>query len=83
MIMRHAYAHADVHTGRGHRSIGVHRRGTHAADRRRIPQFELVLATGDTMAGKRAADLYPSLEIGYPSLRYEPFDPAAPPGSTW
>ena len=39
------------------------------------PEFELVLATGDTMAGRRAADLYPSLELGYPSLRYEPFDP--------
>ncbi|MET0909179.1 MAG: N-acetyl-gamma-glutamyl-phosphate reductase, partial [Ilumatobacteraceae bacterium] len=44
------------------------------------PQFELVLATGDTMAGRRAADVYPSLELGYPSLRYEPFDPAAAAG---
>ena len=38
------------------------------------PDFELVLATGDTMAGERAADVYPSLEVEYPALRYEPFD---------
>jgi N-acetyl-gamma-glutamyl-phosphate reductase len=38
------------------------------------PDFELVVATGDTMAGKRAADVYPSLELAYPELRYEPFD---------
>ena len=44
------------------------------------PEFELVLATGDTMAGKRAADVYPALELAYPSLRYEPFDPAAAVG---
>ncbi len=45
------------------------------------PDFELVLATGDSMAGRRAADLYPSLEIGYPNLRYEPFDVAGDHGA--
>ena len=44
------------------------------------PEFELVLATGDTMAGKRAADLYPALELAYPSLRYSAFEPAAAAG---
>jgi N-acetyl-gamma-glutamyl-phosphate reductase len=44
------------------------------------PEFDLVLATGDTMAGRRAADLYPSLEVAYPSLRYSAFDQAATAG---
>ncbi len=44
------------------------------------PDFELVIATGDTMAGKRAADVYPSLELGYPGLRYESFEPASVAG---
>ncbi len=39
------------------------------------PNFEIRLATGDSMAGRRAADLYPSLELGYPDLVFESFDP--------
>ena len=41
------------------------------------PHFDVRLATGDSMAGRRAADLYPSLELGYPNLVFESFDPAA------
>ena len=39
------------------------------------PDFEVVVATGDSMAGRRAADLYPSLEVAYPDagvLRVRP-----------
>jgi N-acetyl-gamma-glutamyl-phosphate reductase len=39
------------------------------------PNFEIRVATGDSMAGRRAADLYPSLELGYPNLVFETFDP--------
>ena len=28
------------------------------------------------MAGRRAADVYPSLEVAYPTLTFEAFDPA-------
>jgi N-acetyl-gamma-glutamyl-phosphate reductase len=38
------------------------------------PDLEVTLATGDSMAGARAADLYPSLAGGYPELVFEPFD---------
>jgi len=38
--------------------------------------LELALATGDSMAGRRAADLYPSLATAYPDLVYSEFDPA-------
>lgn len=41
------------------------------------PNLELVVATGDSMAGRRAADLYPSLATAYPDLVFAPFDPAA------
>jgi N-acetyl-gamma-glutamyl-phosphate reductase len=41
------------------------------------PDFEVVVATGDSMAGRRAADLYPSLRLAYPDLVVTPFDPAA------
>lgn len=41
------------------------------------PDLELVLATGDSMAGRRAADLYPSLERDYPDLVFAEFDRAA------
>ncbi|MFK8022433.1 MAG: N-acetyl-gamma-glutamyl-phosphate reductase, partial [Ilumatobacter sp.] len=41
------------------------------------PNLDLVLATGDSMAGRRAADLYPSLAIAYPDLTFTSFDPAA------
>lgn len=38
------------------------------------PDLELVVATGDSMAGRRAADLYPSLAVGYPDLVFSEFD---------
>lgn len=38
------------------------------------PDLELVVATGDSMAGRRAADLYPSLAVGYPDLVFSQFD---------
>ena len=38
------------------------------------PDFEVVSATGDSMAGTRAADLYPGLAAAYPDLVFEPFD---------
>ncbi len=38
------------------------------------PDFEVVVATGDSMAGRRAADLYPSLEVAYPGLVFSEFD---------
>lgn len=38
------------------------------------PNLELVVATGDSMAGRRAADLYPSLAVGYPDLVFSEFD---------
>lgn len=37
------------------------------------PDLELVVATGDSMAGRRAADLYPSLETAYPDLVFGEF----------
>jgi N-acetyl-gamma-glutamyl-phosphate reductase len=40
------------------------------------PTFDLVYATGDTQAGTRAADVYPSLSAAYPELVFEEFDPA-------
>jgi N-acetyl-gamma-glutamyl-phosphate reductase len=41
------------------------------------PELEVVLATGDTQAGTRVADLYPSLAAAYPDLVFEPYDPAS------
>src|SRR6478752_7290110 len=38
------------------------------------PQFELALATGESQAGVRAADLYPGLAAAYPGLVFEPFE---------
>jgi N-acetyl-gamma-glutamyl-phosphate reductase len=38
------------------------------------PHLELRVATGDSMAGRRAAELYPSLELGYPDLAFSEFD---------
>lgn len=38
------------------------------------PEFEIVMATGDTQAGVRAADLYPGLAAAYPDLVFETFD---------
>lgn len=39
------------------------------------PDFDVVLATGDTQAGTAAASLYPSLAAAYPDLVLEAFDP--------
>lgn len=38
------------------------------------PDFDVVMATGDSQAGTRAADLYPGLAAAYPDLVFEPFD---------
>ena len=38
------------------------------------PDLEVVLATGDTQAGTRAAALYPALAAAYPDLVFEAFD---------
>ncbi len=38
------------------------------------PEFEVAYATGDSQAGVRAADLYPSLAVAYPDLVFESFD---------
>jgi N-acetyl-gamma-glutamyl-phosphate reductase len=38
------------------------------------PEYHVELATGDTQAGGRVADLYPSLAAAYPSLALERFD---------
>lgn len=39
------------------------------------PGFEVAFATGDSMAGTRAADLYPSLSAAYGDLVYDAWDP--------
>ena len=39
------------------------------------PEFEVVVATGDTQAGTRLADLYPSLAGAYGDLTFDIFDP--------
>ena len=44
------------------------------------PNFNLVFATGDSMAGRRAADLYPSLEVAYPNLVFSEFAPSSADG---
>ncbi len=44
------------------------------------PNFEIRVATGDSMAGRRAADLYPSLEVAYPDLVFSEFDPSTTDG---
>jgi len=43
----------------------------------RHPAFDVRLATGDSMAGRRAADVYPSLEGAYPDLVYGTAEPAS------
>jgi N-acetyl-gamma-glutamyl-phosphate reductase len=40
------------------------------------PDLEVRLATGDTQAGARAADVYPSLAAAYPNLTFTSYDPA-------
>jgi N-acetyl-gamma-glutamyl-phosphate reductase len=44
------------------------------------PDLEVVLATGDSMAGRRAAELYPSLQVAYPDLVFSEFDAASVDG---
>src|SRR3954452_21602395 len=44
------------------------------------PEYDVVMATGDTQAGTRAASLYPSLAVHYPSLFFTDLDPPEPPG---
>jgi N-acetyl-gamma-glutamyl-phosphate reductase len=39
------------------------------------PEYEVVLATGDSQAGSRASARYPSLAGAYPDLVFEAFDP--------
>ena len=41
------------------------------------PEFDVVVATGDTQAGTRAADLYPSLAAAYPDLVFSAYDAEA------
>ncbi len=41
----------------------------------RHPNFDVRVATGDSLAGQRAADVYPSLENAYPDLTYAAVDP--------
>jgi len=38
------------------------------------PELEVVVATGDSMAGTRAAELYPSLEAAFPNLVFAEYD---------
>jgi N-acetyl-gamma-glutamyl-phosphate reductase len=40
------------------------------------PDLEVRVATGDTMAGTRAADVYPSLAAAHPTLAFTPYDPS-------
>lgn len=44
------------------------------------PDLDVVMATADTMAGRRAAELYPSLELAYPDLVLTTLDPDAAAG---
>lgn len=41
------------------------------------PNLDVRVATGDSMAGRRAADLYPSLEVAHPDLVFSEFDERA------
>ena len=41
------------------------------------PEVEVVVATGDSQAGTRAAALYPSLAAAYPDLVFVPYEPTA------
>ena len=40
------------------------------------PEFEVVVATGETQAGTRVADLYPSLAAAYGDMVFAPYAPA-------
>ena len=39
------------------------------------PEFDLRFATGDSQAGSRVGDLYPSLAAAYPDTSYQPWSP--------
>jgi len=41
------------------------------------PQFELVVATGDSQAGRPITHLYPSLALAYGDRTFDAYDPAA------
>jgi N-acetyl-gamma-glutamyl-phosphate reductase len=41
------------------------------------PDLEVVVATGDSAAGTRAGDVYPSLRAAYPDLVFETYEPTA------
>ena len=41
------------------------------------PELQVAVATGDSAAGTRAADVYPSLAAAYPDLVFDKIDPAA------
>ena len=44
------------------------------------PDYEVVVATGDTQAGTRASALYPSLAVHYPDLVFSAFDETSTSG---
>src|SRR3954463_2803953 len=44
------------------------------------PELDVAYATGDSSAGIRAAELYPSLAAAYPDLVFESYDPASTDG---
>jgi len=44
------------------------------------PNLELAVATGDSMAGTRIADLYPSLALAYGDRAFDAYSPAAVSG---
>jgi N-acetyl-gamma-glutamyl-phosphate reductase len=44
------------------------------------PDLNVELATGDTQAGTKVGDLYPSLAAAYPSLTFEPYRPESVDG---
>ncbi|HWW52217.1 MAG TPA: N-acetyl-gamma-glutamyl-phosphate reductase [Acidimicrobiales bacterium] len=39
------------------------------------PELQVIYATGDTQAGTRAGELYPSVAAAYPDLVFAPYDP--------
>ena len=40
------------------------------------PEFQVVAATGETQAGTRIADLYPSLAAAYGDMAFVPYEPS-------
>ena len=44
------------------------------------PDLEVAVATGDSMAGRTVADLYPSLAPAYPGAEFVPYQPGAVAG---